>query len=89
MVGAFRSDWSFDPYEFREQDGYFYGRGTQDRNADGASLVASFLRLKKEGFRPSRDLIDEEYCVNLDAGGGAPRKSNRLHMSVQAAENFR
>src|SRR5690348_6955519 len=26
VVEAKRSDWSFDPFVFREQDGYFYGR---------------------------------------------------------------
>lgn len=57
VVEALRSDWSFDPFVFREQDGYFYGRGTQDMKGDVAILVANFLRLRKEGFRPSRDLI--------------------------------
>jgi len=34
VVEARRSDWSFDPFQFREQDGYFYGRGTQDMKGD-------------------------------------------------------
>ena len=46
VVEAKRSDWSFDPFEFREQDGYFYGRGTQDMKGDAAILVATFLRMK-------------------------------------------
>src|SRR5579884_1017675 len=57
VVEARRSDWSFDPFQFREQDGFFYGRGTQDMKGDDAILVSTFLRLKQEGFRPSRDLI--------------------------------
>ena len=112
VVEALRSDWSFDPFQFREQEGFFYGRGTQDMKADDATLVAAFLRLKREGFQPARDivlaltadeeggdsngviwllknhrgLIDAEYCINLDGGGGALRNGNRLYMAVQAAE---
>ena len=57
VVEARRADWSFDPFQFREQDGYFYGRGAEDMKAADAILVATFLRMKQEGFRPSRDLI--------------------------------
>jgi len=57
VVEANRSDWSFDPFEFREQDGYFYGRGTQDMKGDVAILVTTFLRMKRDGFKPVRDMI--------------------------------
>ncbi|HEY1239172.1 MAG TPA: M20/M25/M40 family metallo-hydrolase [Bryobacteraceae bacterium] len=67
VVEALRSDWSFDPFQFREQDGYFYGRGTQDMKGDDAVLVSTFLRLKQEGFRPSRDLI---LALTSDEEGG-------------------
>ena len=30
VVEAKREDWKHDPFEFLEQDGYFYGRGTSD-----------------------------------------------------------
>src|SRR5208337_1080369 len=30
VVEARREDWTTDPYEFVEKDGFFYGRGTQD-----------------------------------------------------------
>jgi acetylornithine deacetylase/succinyl-diaminopimelate desuccinylase-like protein len=57
VVPARREDWSFDPFEFREQDGYYYGRGTSDNKAGAATLVATFIRFKREGFVPRRDLI--------------------------------
>src|SRR5258708_4662678 len=30
VVEARREDWSVDPFQFIEKDGFFYGRGTQD-----------------------------------------------------------
>jgi acetylornithine deacetylase/succinyl-diaminopimelate desuccinylase-like protein len=56
-VEALRSDWTTDPFKFVEKDGYFYGRGTQDMKESVAVLVTTFIRLKKEGYRPDRDLI--------------------------------
>jgi acetylornithine deacetylase/succinyl-diaminopimelate desuccinylase-like protein len=67
VVEAKRSDWSFDPFEFREEGGYFYGRGTSDMKGDVAVLVTTFLRMKREGFHPSRDLI---LALTSDEEGG-------------------
>jgi acetylornithine deacetylase/succinyl-diaminopimelate desuccinylase-like protein len=57
VVEARREDWSTDPFKFVEKDGYFYGRGAEDMKDGDAIMVTSLLRLKQEGFRPSRDLI--------------------------------
>lgn len=57
VVEARREDWSTDPFQFVEKDGYYYGRGTQDMKNCDAILVATFLRLHQEHFRPDRDLI--------------------------------
>ncbi|HLK65008.1 MAG TPA: M20/M25/M40 family metallo-hydrolase [Bryobacteraceae bacterium] len=66
VVEARRADWTTDPFQFVEKDGYFYGRGTQDMKVNDAALVTTFIRFRREGFRPSRDLIlaltaDEEF----------------------------
>ena len=70
VVEALRSDWTTDPFQFVEKDGYFYGRGTQDMKESDAILVTTFIRLKKEGYRPDRDLI---LALTADEEGG---KSN-------------
>jgi acetylornithine deacetylase/succinyl-diaminopimelate desuccinylase-like protein len=57
VVEARRSDWTMDPFQFIEKDGYYYGRGTQDMKSNDAILVTTFIRLKKEGYTPDRDLI--------------------------------
>jgi acetylornithine deacetylase/succinyl-diaminopimelate desuccinylase-like protein len=68
VVEALRSDWTTDPFEFIEKDGYFYGRGTEDMKEGDAILVTNFIRLKKEGFLPDRDLI---LALTADEEGGS------------------
>jgi acetylornithine deacetylase/succinyl-diaminopimelate desuccinylase-like protein len=57
VVEAKREDWTVDPFKFLERDGFFYGRGTQDMKDSDASFVTSFLILKKQGWKPKRDII--------------------------------
>ena len=57
VVTAKREDWQRDPYTLTEENGYFYGRGTADIKQGVAQLTATFLRLKAQGFVPTRDLI--------------------------------
>ena len=57
VVEARREDWSTDPFQFVEKDGYFYGRGTEDMKGSDAIMVADLIRMKKEGYVPDRDII--------------------------------
>ena len=111
VVPARRADWSVDPFTLLERDGYFYGRGTTDDKVGDAILVANFIRLKRAGIRPARDLIlvltgdeetdgsciqwlvtkhrpllDAEFALNTDAGGGVLRDGRRVMFAVQASE---
>ncbi len=111
VVDARREDWTTDPYRFVEQDGFYYGRGTEDVKDGAAMLIANFVRYKKEGFVPDRDLIivltadeetsgesirwlvaehreliDAEFALNTDGGGGDYRDGKPIRFNVQAAE---
>jgi len=57
VVEARREDWTTDPFQFVEKDGFFYGRGTLDMKEGDAILMTTMIRLKREGFRPNRDII--------------------------------
>jgi acetylornithine deacetylase/succinyl-diaminopimelate desuccinylase-like protein len=67
VVEARREDWSVDPFKFLEKDGYFYGRGTSDVKDGDAILMTMMLRLKKENYKPDRDLI---LALTADEEGG-------------------
>lgn len=57
VVDALREDWTRDPFTLIQEDGYLYGRGTMDNKAGVANLMGVFIRLRKEGYVPQRELI--------------------------------
>ena len=57
VVDADPSAWKADPFTLAEIGGYYYGRGTIDNKTGAASLITAFIRMKREGFQPDRDLI--------------------------------
>ncbi len=68
VVEALPSDWSFDPFTFLEQDGYFYGRGTSDDKAMAAIWIANLILMKRQGYVPDRDVI---VALTADEEGGS------------------
>jgi acetylornithine deacetylase/succinyl-diaminopimelate desuccinylase-like protein len=68
VVEARREDWSMDPFQFIEKDGYFYGRGTLDIKSGDTFLMMAMIRMKQEGYKPDRDII---LALTADEEGGA------------------
>jgi len=90
VVEAKREDWKFDPFTFREEGGYFYGRGTADmKNGDVATTMAA-VKLMSEGFRPSRDIIffysgdEETRGVGATLGAGQWRNLTDAEFGLNA-----
>ncbi len=77
VVEARREDWTTDPFQFIEKDGYYYGRGTSDMKDGDAIMSATLIRMKKEGYVPSRDII---LAMTADEEGGT---SNGVDWLIQ------
>lgn len=112
VVEAKAADWQNPPFELREKDGWYLGRGTADNKGQLTGVVLALQELKRQGFQPSRDiivlftgdeettmnsiqrasrewrdLIDSEYALNFDGGGGAVYSDGRVDgFYVQVAE---
>ena len=69
VVEAKREDWSMDPFQLVERDGFFYGRGTGDDKAQAAMWISNLIQYKKEAFKPDRDII---VALTADEEGGGP-----------------
>jgi acetylornithine deacetylase/succinyl-diaminopimelate desuccinylase-like protein len=68
VVEARREDWTTDPFQFVEKDGFFYGRGTQDMKVNDAILIVTLMRYRREGYHPDRDII---LALTADEEGGS------------------
>ncbi len=77
VVEAHREDWTTDPFQFVERDGYFYGRGTQDMKDGDAIMSTTLIRMKNEGYVPDRDII---LALTADEEGG---KSNGVDWLIK------
>jgi len=59
VVEAKASDWMHDPFKPQIENGYLLGRGSTDMKLDDTLAIAALLELKKEGYKPRRDIILE------------------------------
>jgi acetylornithine deacetylase/succinyl-diaminopimelate desuccinylase-like protein len=72
VVEAKPSDWTRDPFTPVVENGYLFGRGATDMKFDGALAIAALIELKREGYRPRRDIViefsgDEETTMKTGA----------------------
>jgi len=84
VVEAKREDWKTDPFKLQESDGYFTARGAIDCKALAASIVSVVSQLKREGYKPDRDIIvaltaDEER-VDVPENGAAWLLNNKREL---------
>lgn len=112
VVAANESDWKYPPFKFREEGGWYLGRGANDNKAALTGILLALQYLRAEKFEPSRDiivlftgdeettgngarraatewrdLIDAEYALNGDAGGGSVFPDGRVEaFGIQIAE---
>ncbi|HQR45458.1 MAG TPA: M20/M25/M40 family metallo-hydrolase [Thermoanaerobaculia bacterium] len=113
VVTARPEDWKRDPFTLIHENDYYYGRGVSDDKGSVVAITSAVLRLKAEGFVPTRDLVvvftgdeetgmetvqdllrnhrdlvDAEYALNGDAGGGvlSDEDGRALSYGLQTAE---
>ena len=68
VVEAKPSDWQRNPFTPIVENGMLYGRGASDMKLDDALAVATVIELKREGYKPRRDIVlafsgDEETAM--------------------------
>jgi carboxypeptidase PM20D1 len=68
VVEAKPADWERDPFTPVIENGLLYGRGASDMKLDDALAVAALVELKREGYKPRRDIVlalsgDEETAM--------------------------
>ena len=72
VVEARPADWKRDPFTPVVEGGYLFGRGATDMKLDGTLAIAALGELRREGFRPRRDIViefsgDEETTMKTSA----------------------
>ncbi len=72
VVEAKPADWQRDPFTPVVENGYLFGRGSTDMKLDGTLAIASLIELKREGYKPRRDIViefsgDEETVMKTSA----------------------
>jgi acetylornithine deacetylase/succinyl-diaminopimelate desuccinylase-like protein len=72
VVEARPADWERDPFTPVVENGFLFGRGASDNKFDLSTFVAAIVQLKREGFKPGRDVVlvfsgDEETGMKTTA----------------------
>jgi acetylornithine deacetylase/succinyl-diaminopimelate desuccinylase-like protein len=87
VVEAKPSDWQRDPFTPVVENGYLYGRGATDMKLDAAVAIAALLQMKRDGYRPRRDIVlafsgDEETRMKTSAAIAEQLKNADLVLNI-------
>jgi len=58
VVEAKAADWQRNPFTPVVENGLLYGRGASDMKLGDALAVATVIELKREGYKPRRDIVE-------------------------------
>jgi acetylornithine deacetylase/succinyl-diaminopimelate desuccinylase-like protein len=89
VVPAKREDWERDPFTAVVENGFVYGRGASDNKFGLVTSTAALFWLKREGFKPRRDIIvvlsgDEETSMETTAKLAEELKGAELLLNSDA-----
>ena len=89
VVEAEAQDWTRDPFVPVEENGYIFGRGSEDNKFNIAMMVATMAQLKREGFKPQRTIIlllsgDEETAMATTKALAAQYRDAELALNGDA-----
>lgn len=87
VVEADPKDWTRDPFKPVIENGYIWGRGASDMKYDLSTMVATLIQLRREGFKPSRDIVlllsgDEETAMRTTAAMAEQHHDAELLLNV-------
>jgi len=87
VVEARREDWERDPFIPVVENGFVYGRGAVDDKFDVSMVVADLAKLRREGWKPGRDVIlalsgDEETTMKTTAALAQRLKNAELVLNT-------
>ena len=89
VVEAKKEDWTRDPFTPVVENGYIFGRGSSDDKFDVSIVVTVLSKLKREGWKPGRDVIlalsgDEETLMQTARKLSADLKGAELVLNGDA-----
>lgn len=94
VVDARPGEWTSNPWALSEKNGALYGRGVVDNKFGVLTLAQAFMRLKREGFVPDRDLViaftgDEETGMRTTAALAGRLKGAAFAINSDAGGGYR
>jgi acetylornithine deacetylase/succinyl-diaminopimelate desuccinylase-like protein len=89
VVVAKREDWERDPFTAVVENGFLFGRGSNDNKFGLVTSMNAIFWLKKEGYKPKRDIIivlsgDEETAQTTTAALAQQLKGAELLLNSDA-----